>query len=686
MSVLYCPRCQRSNPEVAAFCYFDGAELRSRQDGSHHRLGQDFVFPSGRRCGTFDDFAEACRDEWPAARSMLQEGIFRQFFGGAGRADLAKVAQDAMAHQDADIALTTFLDALPVTQTAAPKIDINPRRLLLGNLLAGEQRQLQIIVSNQGRGSLQGTMTVAEGSDWLKIGGPTATQCAIATQAASTPDARSEQKIALQVDTRGLPAGGTFGAKLRVITNGGVVEVLARMELVAQPFTKAPFQGAKTPRDMAERMRKLPKAAGPLLESGDVSRWFTSNGWNFPIRGPQAKGVAGVQQFFETMGLSKPPVLQVSQEEVRVTCTYPETVRSQIVLQTAAKKWVYASITSDNAWLRVLTPQVGGPQQATIAFEIDPRSGAGTALEGTLHITANGGKVLTVKVNAEVRGAPDVRRPGKRVVEPAGQPDERPTRELHGKNAEAARPGPAVIVGEPVHASGVLKPVLAMMLAFVLLRLLLVPFADLGGWSRAAAAAAERLGVPTSSDSPLAAMGGWLRLPWERILVASDGRLPVSLFHPGQSGDISALEFRHYFAGYFLRWLVLWTWWIGAIAGALLMLRHGGGLANLPWGIIAGAVAGVAAGVTVGSMVLVMEVPPHVIWAAVAPGQGGGMGLLVLWLACALGCWAVYGVLAGLVLSLAPSWQRRLLMPVQRLVANLCRLCGLRGLAKACGL
>ena len=259
MPVLFCPRCHRSNPDIAAFCYFDGAELRSRQDGSYHRLGQDFVFPSGRRCLTFDDFAQACRDEWPAARDLLRQGLLQEFFGGTGRTDLAKAAQEAMANPDGDIALTMFLGALPITQTLAPKIDINPRRLLLGNLLAGEQRQLELIVTNSGEGSLQGTLTVSEGNAWLRIDGDDGGQCAIAT--------RREQNIPLRVDTRGLPAGGTFAARLRVITNGGVVEVMARMELVAQPFTRPPFQGAKTPREMAERMRKLPKAAVPALES-----------------------------------------------------------------------------------------------------------------------------------------------------------------------------------------------------------------------------------------------------------------------------------------------------------------------------------------------------------------------------------------------------------------------------------
>ena len=259
-------------------------------------------FSFRRRCRTFDDFAQGCRDEWPAARDLLRQGVFTRYFGGAGRTDLAKAADEALAKADADIALTMFLDALPVAQTKTPKIDINPRRLLLGTLLAGEQRQLQLVVSNRGHGTLQGTLRITEGANWIKVDGGSANPCVIA--------APREQTINLLVDTRGLPAGGTFGGKMTVITNGGAVEVMARMDLAAKPFGKAPFQGARTPREMAELMRKQPKAAVPMLESGEISRWFAGNGWNFPVRGIQAKGVAGVQQFFETMGLSKPPALQ----------------------------------------------------------------------------------------------------------------------------------------------------------------------------------------------------------------------------------------------------------------------------------------------------------------------------------------------------------------------------------------
>jgi len=92
MVMLVCPRCQRSNPQEAVFCHFDGAELRPAQgpEGVQtRRLPHDFVFPSGRRCRSFDELAHACQEEWDAARDRLRQGAFRQFLASVGRMDLA---------------------------------------------------------------------------------------------------------------------------------------------------------------------------------------------------------------------------------------------------------------------------------------------------------------------------------------------------------------------------------------------------------------------------------------------------------------------------------------------------------------------------------------------------------------------------------------------------------------------
>ena len=117
------------------------------------------------------------------------------------------------------------------------------------------------------------------------------------------------------------------------------------------------------------------------------------------MSGPPARGVAAVQQFFEGMGLSKPPPLQLSEQELHFLCTPPEVVQARVTLRTNSKKWVYAQADSDKPWLRVTTPSVSGPQQTQIAFEIDSTLlDAGGPHLGTVHILANAGQKLAVRV------------------------------------------------------------------------------------------------------------------------------------------------------------------------------------------------------------------------------------------------------------------------------------------------
>src|SRR5437773_3019439 len=182
MPPLVCPRCQRSNPDQAVYCHFDGTELRS---GVPHagagRLNQEFVFPSGKRCNTFDQLAQACQDDWAGARELLRQGAFVRYFSSVGRMDLARAAQESMAQASPDIGLSNLVAGMPLSRTQGPRLDLHPRRLLLGTILAGETRQVPLTVSNQGQGMLQGTLTVAEGREWLRIGSNNNGQCSVQT-------------------------------------------------------------------------------------------------------------------------------------------------------------------------------------------------------------------------------------------------------------------------------------------------------------------------------------------------------------------------------------------------------------------------------------------------------------------------------------------------------------------------
>ncbi len=399
MAHVVCPRCQRANPNEAEYCWFDGVVLRQgatpAQAGA---LPQEFVFPSQRRCRTLEEFVQGCQYEWEDACTLLRRREFSQYFTRIGRMDLARAAQEAESQADADVGLVYFLNNLPASNVPGPRLDLNPRRLNLGTWRPGESRQVRLQVLNQGKGLLQGKLTVAEGRSWLWIDTEPS-----ADNAQCTLKAAREQQVLLRVDTRGLVAPQTYSARLTVITNGGIVEVPVRLELGSIPFERPPFQGVSSPRELAERMRTNPKPAVPLLEGGEIQRWFLANGWTYPVQGTTARGIAAVQQFFEAMGLSKPPPLRLSQDQLRCEIELGQKLDQQVQLRTTARKWVYAQVESNVPWLKVKTAQISGAQQATIEFQVDSRLlPRGERHAGQLRLVANAGQELTLPVLVQV--------------------------------------------------------------------------------------------------------------------------------------------------------------------------------------------------------------------------------------------------------------------------------------------
>jgi hypothetical protein len=392
--VQVCSRCQHANPDAAAFCWFDGNLLQHGAAPVVVTLPQEFVFRSGRKCRTFDELVQGCQFEWAAARGLLRSGDLGQYLAGIGRHDLAAAAEETRSIPDPDIALHRFIAGLPATQGQGPRLELSPRRLIIGPLRPGEQRQVALNLSNQGKGLLQGKVAISEGGEWLRTTDGSA-EVAVKTD--------KDQQVTLHIDGRGLTASQAYSGKLTVVTNGGVAEVPVGLQLGSMPFSRPPFQGASSPREMAEKMKANPKQAVPLLESGEVARWFRANGWGYPVVGTPARGVAAVQQFFEGMGLSKPPPLQLSPPDIQLVCVGREVIEGAVTLLTTAKKWVYAQVESDVPWLRVV-PVVSGPQQAAIDFQVDPsRLSPQKIHTGTIQLTANAGQKLQARIQVAVR-------------------------------------------------------------------------------------------------------------------------------------------------------------------------------------------------------------------------------------------------------------------------------------------
>lgn len=402
--MLECPRCHRANPVEAEFCYFDGAELRAAatpEGKSRTRLPQEFVFPSGRRCQTYDELARACLEEWEVARGLLADGLLAQFLAASGRIDLA---QKARPQPDADAALDAFVRALPARSLRGPRLELQPRRLAVGRVPAGEARQVTLAVANAGLGLLQGDIT-AFGGGWLGLAG--------ADDGVRLPlRLLRRQTVTVRIETGGLPALRSYPGKLTLITNGGIVEVPVSLEVEPRPFPHAPFQGVDRPRALAERMRENPKAAVPLLEAGKVAAWFAANGWDYPVEGPPARGIGAVQQFFEAMGLARAPAVTLASEKLELHTVLPQGCRGQVSVHTPARKWVYATAEADVPWIQLPTPAVSGPQRADLPFDVDAGRLAPGIHQGRIRVRVNGGRTLEtlVSVTAERAREPLTRR------------------------------------------------------------------------------------------------------------------------------------------------------------------------------------------------------------------------------------------------------------------------------------
>jgi len=211
--------------------------------------------------------------------------------------------------------------------------------------------------------------------------------------------------------------------------------------------------------------------------------------------------------------------------------------------------------------------------------------------------------------------------------------------------------------------------------------MLMVPTVDLILQASVTRAAAEKLlGNVPAADSPSAEFGGWLHLDWMRILGGGSDKIPARVFDPANTTDLSMADFRTYYVSYFIRWFVLCTFWIGAIVGAVLVMRRGGGSLDLPFGIIAGAIAGLGVSATLAAFYLAVELIPHTLWRLTL-GARGGIGYLLLWAALAVTCWFFVGIALGIVVPLIGPLRRVLIEPFQAMIASMFRVIGMKALA-----
>lgn len=407
-----CLGCKRLNPQEAAFCYFDGFPLNIWPGAAAEPAALNmavrpfsipFAFPSGAVCHNFDELALACHRDPSGALDLLRQGKLQAFLQRQGRADLAESAAAAARAPDPVCGLDDFLGELPGGILGPPGLSVQPPGINLGAMRGGEDRRLEVRLCNTGGRLLRGTAS-CEGCDWLALG--------------DTPGLRRKQfqvqdEMILPVHVRGRhlrarnkPQTG----QVHLESNSGTATVTITVVVPVTPFTEGVLAGSRSPRQLAEKARLSPREAAVLLESGAVDRWYQANGWTYPVQGWRASGLAAVQQFFEALGLSLPPEVDVSQESFQLFGWPGQRVERVLAVVAQEKRAVFAHGTSDQPWLEVGEPHLHG-RTATLPLTVTIPLAPGRTLRANLRVITNGNRRFTIPVNLTISIPPPVRTP-----------------------------------------------------------------------------------------------------------------------------------------------------------------------------------------------------------------------------------------------------------------------------------
>ncbi len=397
----HCNRCQRANPPEAVYCYFDGFVLAGHGGaGGPVAVGSQafqnaFVFPSGRSCRSFNELALACQEEWTSACDLLKQGHLERFLSGLGRIDLALAAKEAGKFPDRDRGLDQLLSKLPSDTLEAPSLRFEPQEVNLGVLTGDTEQRFDLRLENQGMRLLHGS--VSTDAPWLVLGDGTAGrekhfQCT------------HDQTIRVRIANEFLRAGTRpVEARLVIESNGGSAVVLVRAERPVKPFPPGLFAGAKTPRQVALTAKAQPKEAAPLFERGAVADWYRSNGWTYPVQGPSASGLGAIQQFFEALGLTPPPKVEISLKALRLEGKPGDHLTASVEVKTQEKRPVYANGVSDQPWLVANRAKLNG-RTATINLGVDVPDNPGEELTAHLMVQSNGNQRFVVTIKLKIGG------------------------------------------------------------------------------------------------------------------------------------------------------------------------------------------------------------------------------------------------------------------------------------------
>ncbi len=398
---VHCKQCSQANPSDASYCYFDGSSLLSSQvhgplDLAQAPFPQPFNFPTGEACRNFDQLALTCQAQWHATKELLRSGAFEAFLGRIGRADLMRVVMQAAAQADADRGVDYFVARLPNRNLMPPRLHVAPAQQHLGTLRPGQDRQFMLTLTNHGHRLIAGN--VSSDCAWLQVEGATPDQ----PRLIQFPH---EQTIVVRI------VGSKLAASLKplqgnivVSTDAGTIEVPVACEVPVRPFPEGVLKDCRTPRKLAHKAKHHPEEAATLFFDGKVKAWYASNGWTYPVEGEPASGTAAVQQFFEALGLTRPPQVVLDTPALGFQGAPGQRLQQSVQLHTDERRPIFAFAKSLSPWLTVVGTAAHG-NRAVIAIEVNIPNTTASKLDGKLEVRANGNQRFRVPVVLHIDGA-----------------------------------------------------------------------------------------------------------------------------------------------------------------------------------------------------------------------------------------------------------------------------------------
>jgi WD40 repeat protein len=500
-----CPRCAQVSPDEALYCWLDGAALDGPAPpaaltpvGSRPFLFP-FVFISGRFCRNFDELVLACEAEWDEAWELLREGFLGSFFDAVGQPELAAAARRCAAEPDPNVGLDRLLDQIPGDARKPPRLGIRPADFNLGQILPGTDRRFDLFIKNEGMGLLTGWV-VCNGTDWLAVGDA-------APVAQKVFQCHDDARMTVRVIGERLRAGPPKEGQLFVGSSGGPACIVVRVETPIVPFAEGVLAGADSPKALAARAREAPAEAAVFFENGAVAAWYKANGWSWPVKGPQASGVAAVQQFFEALGLSTPPHVEIDRQTIELQGPPGAALETTVTLQGIDSRPVYAHAVSFAPWLIAGPAVLDGPTATILLRVAAVPSQPGERLAAEVHATANGQQHFIIEVGLAITAPVAALEPA-----PAPLPDVTPPAVAALTVESPVANAPGSLVAPPPVAPAPASPAPWMwaaaggflILAFVAVAwVVLLPWLG-GGWSGVSVG-------PPAPDAP--AVGAWEDAP-----------------------------------------------------------------------------------------------------------------------------------------------------------------------------